>query len=68
MSRKGWYGMRKAMQARGTWKHSVPRQEEGEPPSKQPRTESGADRAAGDTAGADPEEGTSKQALEDLGK
>lgn len=36
-----WYAMRKSLQERGKWKgkqptHSVPQQEEGEPPAKQP--------------------------------
>lgn len=61
-----WYGMRKGMSERGAWKHKVPAQEEGEPPTKQPKI-SGLepDSAGGDT---DPEEGTSKQAQEDLGE
>lgn len=37
-----WYAMRKAMQQRGTWRgrpptHSVPQQEEGEPPAQRRR-------------------------------
>lgn len=59
-----WYGMRKGMTERGAWKHRVPAQEEGEPPTKKPKgleSESAGDRA-------DPEEGTSRQAQEDLSK
>lgn len=32
-----WYAARKSMQERGKWKHSVPRQEEGEPEAQRPR-------------------------------
>lgn len=56
--------MRKAMTERGTWRHRVPVQEEGEPPTKKSRTLE-PDSAGGED---DPEEGTSKQAQEDLGK
>lgn len=66
MSRyRAWYGMRKRLQQEGKWQkgpvHPVPAQEEGEPPTKNPRI-SGID----DAAGGDPEEGTSKQAQDDL--
>lgn len=36
---KQWYAMRKSLQEKGKWTHGVPRQEEGEPPTKKPRAE-----------------------------
>lgn len=62
-----WYAARKRMQEAGTWRggvpsHRVPALEEGEPPTKRPKGLE-PDSAGGE----DPEEGTSKQAQEDLG-
>lgn len=62
-----WYAAKKRMQEAGTWRgrgpsHPVPALEEGEPPTKKPKG------LEPDSAGGDPEEGTSKQAQEDLGE
>lgn len=63
-----WYAMRNRLQKAGKWKHSVPAQEEGEPPTKQPRTDSGPESPPENQEGApgapesDPEEGTSERA------
>lgn len=65
---KSWYAMRKRLQDSGSWKgkapsHQVPAQEEGEPPSKQPRVASPPEnQEAIDGGTEDPEEGTSKKA------
>lgn len=34
-----WYAMRSRLQQQGRWTHSVPQQEEGEPPAQRPRIE-----------------------------
>lgn len=34
-----WYAMRSRLKAAGKWTHSVPQQEEGEPPAQRPRVE-----------------------------
>lgn len=63
---KQWYAMRDRLRKAGKWKtgqapaHSVPAQEEGEPPEKRSREDE--DPEPGDGAGSDPEEGTSKRA------
>lgn len=66
---KRWYAMRKRLKEQGSWKgktpaHKVPAQEEGEPPTKQPRAEApeNPEQAVQEGAGSDPEEGTSKAA------
>lgn len=57
---KRWYAMRSRLIKTGQWKHSVPRTEEGEPPSKKPNLEETPENPEG--AQSDPEEGTSKKA------
>lgn len=56
-NKKQWYAMRSRLQKKGLWKHSVPQQEEGEPPSKKPALEEPEGAQA-----SDPEEGTSQKA------
>lgn len=66
-NRAQWYAMRKRLQAQGKWKgasHSVPAQEEGEPPTKQARTDENPENQEGAPGApeSDPEEGTSEKA------
>lgn len=61
--KKQWYAMRSRLQKEGKWHggnapgHSVPAQEDGEPPSKAPRLEETPEGAR--AVPEDPEEGTS---------
>ena len=64
---KGWYAMKKRLEAQGKWKgasHRVPAQEEGETAAKQPKLTENQEEASGEAGGSpsDPEEGTSHNA------
>ena len=64
---KGWYAMKKRLEAQGKWKgasHRVPAQEEGETAAKQPKLTENQEEAIGEAGGSpsDPEEGTSHNA------
>nr|WOP79077.1 hypothetical protein [Canary chaphamaparvovirus 2] len=66
-----WYAARRAMQERGTWRgnsrptHSVPAQEDGEPPAQRLRLREGTDPSP-DGSPSDPIAGASPETPESL--